>query len=146
MPVEARSESTAESAVDDMRAVRAADVERHREHMSDIAQAFAGERIDNVWALRTTSRINAAFEERAALRQLDHNVECRAQTCRVSVPDDGSNSVSARLPALALSVVDVLPSISAEHVDQGNGRSTVVLYMSAQDPSSAAVGTGRTRP
>lgn len=136
-PNEVRTDSDVEGSADDARALRAADLEQHREYMSDIAQTFTSERIDNVWALQTSSRINAAFDDHPALRQLGHNIECRAQTCRVSVEDDGSGSISTRLPALALSVVDVLPSISAERVDQGNGRTAMVLYMSAQNPAPA---------
>jgi hypothetical protein len=135
LPVEAPAASIVETPAEAVQAGRAADLERHREYMSDVAEMFANERIDNAWALQTSARINAAFDGHPALQQLGHDVECRARTCRVTVDGDSSGTISARLPALALSVADVLPSVSAVRVDQGNGRSAMVLYMSAQDPS-----------
>jgi hypothetical protein len=117
---------------DDARAIRAADVEQHRVYMTGVAQAFAMEKIDVTWAARATSRVNAALHDHEALRGIAHDVECHTQTCRVKIEDDGSRTLDTHLPMLALSLVDVLPAISAERVDQGNGRSALVLYMSSQ--------------
>jgi hypothetical protein len=114
-------------------AQRAADAERHRTYMAGVGQAFANERVDPAWAARTAARVGAAFEGDQVLRSTAHTVECRQQTCRVQIEDDGS--LNGRLPRLAIGVADVLPTIAAERVDLGNGRNAMVLYMSSQRPA-----------
>lgn len=116
----------------EMQEQRAADLESHRVYMSDVAQSFAAETIDQRWAAQASQRVNAALYDHEALRAAARDIECRTQTCRVTIDDDGSGTLSRRLPSLALSLIDVLPTISAERVDQGNGRSAMILYMSAQ--------------
>lgn len=117
---------------EEMQEQRAADLESHRVYMSEVAQSFAAETIDQRWAAHASSRVNAALYDHEALRTAARDIECRTQTCRVTIDDDGSGTLSRRLPSLALSLIDVLPTISAERVDQGNGRSAMILYMSAQ--------------
>jgi hypothetical protein len=120
------------ASAEEMQEQRAADLESHRVYMSEVAESFAAETIDQRWAAQASSRVNAALYDHDALRTAARDIECRAQTCRVTIDDDGSGTLSRRLPSLALSLVDVLPTISAERVDQGNGRSAMILYMSAQ--------------
>jgi len=117
---------------EEMQEQRAADLESHRVYMSEVAQRFAAETIDQRWAAQASQRVNTALYDHEALRTAARDIECRTQTCRVTIDDDGSGMLSRRLPSLALSLVDVLPTISAERVDQGNGRSAMFLYMSAQ--------------
>jgi hypothetical protein len=136
LPAEQPPDSIGGTSAEEVQTRRAADLEQHREYMSSVAERFAAERIDSTWALQMSARIHAAFEDHPALQGLSHDIDCRARTCRVTIENDGSGRISTRLPTLALSVTDVLPSISAERVDQGNGRSAMVLYMSAADPSA----------
>jgi len=124
-----------------VQAQRAADRERHQTYMAEVGQAFANERVDPAWAARTSALVGAAFEGDQVLRGVAHTVECRQQTCRVQIEDDGS--LNARLPRLAIGVGDVLPTISAERVDQGNGRNAMVLYMSSQRPAPPPGGLPR---
>ena len=119
-------------APNEVQATRAADAERHRIYMTEVAQAFSNEKIDSSWAAHATSRIDTALYNDAALRGITHNVECRAQTCRVSIEDDGSGELSSRLPMLLVGLTDVVPIVSAERVDQGNGSSAMILYMSSR--------------
>jgi hypothetical protein len=131
-----KSTPTAVPGPPDLQAVeaqRAADLERHQTYMAGVGQAFANERVDPAWASRTSALLAAAFEGDPMLRGVAHTVECRQQTCRVQIEDDGS--VNARLPRLAIGVADVLPTLSAERIDQGNGRNAMVLYMSSQRPA-----------
>ena len=114
---------------------RAADAERQRTYMAGVAQAFAGEKVDPKWATQTTSRVSATFEGDEVLRSIEHTVECRQQTCRLQIDDDGSGKLSQRIPFIALGLADTLPSVSAEHIEQSNGRGAMVLYMSSQRPS-----------
>ena len=122
---------------DDVQAVRAADAERRRAYMASVAESFAGERVDGVWAGRASVRVNAALNGDEVLKGFAHSVECRSQTCRVEISDDGTGSLSRRLPFVALSLADVLPSVATEPADPANGRGGMVLYMSNQPPPVA---------
>jgi hypothetical protein len=73
------------------------------------------------------------------LRGFAHNVECRSQTCRIEIADDGTGILSRRLPFVALGLADVLPSVSTEPADPASGHGGMVLYMSNQPPPVAAV-------
>ena len=110
--------------------------------MAGIAQEFAGQKIDPNWANRASSRLEAVFGSDEVLHNLSRNVECRDQICRVEIEDDGTNRLNGRMHFIAMGLADVLPNISAEHVDQGNGRGTMVLYLSSQ-PLFQAVTQGK---
>lgn len=114
----------------DPEAQRVADADRHHEYMASVAQSFNNEKVNPGWATQASTRVTSALTSDEALKDIAHKVECRAQTCRVEIRDDGS--VSKRMPQIAMGLADVLPSISAEHVDLGNGQSTMILYMSSQ--------------
>jgi hypothetical protein len=103
--------------------------------MAGVAQAFASEKLDPKWANQATSRVSATFEGDEVLRSIEHTVECRHQTCRLQIDDDGSGKLSQRIPFITLGLADTLPSVSAEHIEQSNGRGAMVLYMSSQRPS-----------
>lgn len=120
-------------------AERAAEAERHRVYMAGVAQAFAAEKIDFSWAGYASSRLAATLEDDEVLRTAAHTLECRQQTCRLQIEDDGSGKVSQRLTMMSMHLMDVLPTAAAELVDQGNGRSALVLYMSSQ-PSARPPG------
>lgn len=113
-------------------AARAADEERHRAYVTELAQAFNNERTTPGWATQVAARIDTAIGADEALRDVAHHVECHQQTCRVRIEDDGSGRLSQRLPFIAVNLVDVLPEVTAERVDDGNGRGAMVLYMSNQ--------------
>lgn len=121
--------------VNDADALRAAEAERHRVYMAGIAQAFTNERVDVAWASRTSSRVGAALDAEQTLRGAARNVDCRQQTCRVEIDDDGSGQLNRRLPMITLGLADVLPTTAAQRVDRGNGRSAMILYMSSQAPT-----------
>lgn len=117
---------------EDVAEMRAAEAEHHRDFMAGVAQRFAEEKIDGAWANRAASRIDTRFSEDNALRGMAHNVECRERTCRLEIEDDGSGRLPQSVPRLALGLVDVLPTFSAEQVERGDGRHSLVLYLSSQ--------------
>lgn len=121
-----------ETVMAEMHAGRAADAERHHAYVAEVAQAFNNEKTSAGWATQVASRINTAIGSDDALKDVPHSVECRERTCRLQIDDDSSGKVNQSIPFVAMRLVDVLPEISAERVDQGNGRSTMVLYMSSQ--------------
>jgi hypothetical protein len=100
--------------------------------MTGVAQAFSAEKIDFGWAGYASSRVAATIEDDDVLRAAAHNLECRQQTCRLQIDDDGSGRISQRLTMMSSRLIDILPKAAAELVDQGNGRSALVLYMSRQ--------------
>jgi hypothetical protein len=114
---------------------RAAYAERRREYINGLAQSFAGETVDAVWANRAAARVNAALEDDEALRDVSHTVECRQHTCRMEVGD--ADKLNERVPGIALSLADVLPSISADRVDRGSGHDAMVLYLSNRHSAPA---------
>jgi hypothetical protein len=119
----------------DVEAQRAQEAEQRRQYMAEVAAAFNNEKVDAPWAGRVSSRITSSFEGDDRLRRSLRTVECRSQTCRVQIDEDDSNEISRRMPVVSLALADVLPTLSAEHVDQGNGHRTMILYMSSQRPA-----------
>lgn len=124
--------------IESVEAQRAADAERLHQYMQGVEQAFANEKLDPAWASRAASRVGNTFEGDETLRNIPHTVECRKQTCRLQIEDNDSGRLSARMPFLTLGLADVLPQVSAEHIDQANGRGAMVLYMSSQRMASAS--------
>jgi hypothetical protein len=124
----------------DVAAQRDQELERRRLYMAGVAAGFNDEKIDPAWAARVASRVSATFEGNEELRKRLRGVECRTQTCRVQMDEDGSVALSRQMPFLSLSLVDVLPSMSVDHIDQGNGHSTMILYMSSQGGATSGMG------
>jgi hypothetical protein len=120
----------------DFATISAADAKRHQDAVAAIAQVFASEKVNSAWAARTSARVNAAVEGNELLKAVQHSVDCRGQTCQLQLDDDGSGKLAGSLPLIILSVADLFPSIIADHVDQGNGHSTTILYMSSQQPKN----------
>jgi hypothetical protein len=131
-PAVAATDPGAAEQVRDIDRERAEEAERHRDFMLTVQQRFAAERVDINWANRASDRVGSAFSGDDTLRNLSRKVECREQMCRVEIEDDGTGQLSTRMPVIAMGVADVLPNISAEHVDRGDGRGALVLYMSSQ--------------
>jgi len=119
---------------------RAQDRERLKTYMAVVEQSFANEKVDAAWATRTASKVATTFDGDDVLKGVAHTVECRSQTCRVQIEDDGSNQLARRMPFIAIGLADVLPTISAQHIDTATGRGATVLYMSSQPstPPTAA--------
>ena len=110
--------------------------------MAGIGRTFAGQWVDPIWANHASSRLDAAFGNDEVLHNASRNVECREQICRVEIADDGTDRLSRRIPVIAMGLSDVLPNISAEHVDTGSGHGTMVLYLSSQ-PLAQMASPGR---
>jgi hypothetical protein len=121
----------------DHEALRAAAAERSRAYVERIAHSFSEEKVDPSWAGYASSHVDAALNGNAALRANVRDVQCRAQTCRITIEQDDAATVSRHLPALFLELADVLPTVSAQQVDRGDGHKAMVLYMSSQSSSSS---------
>src|SRR5262249_36674300 len=118
------------------RAKRHAAAEQERaEYMDTIAQSFANERVDMRWSHATTTQITATIDADNALRDRVNGIECRGQTCKVVIRDDGSVDVNRSLPLLAASLGQLLPRVDAQRIDTGDGGHLMVLYMSSASVS-----------
>jgi hypothetical protein len=115
-----------------------ADVEQRRVSTAEVAEAFSQEQFDGAWANQAAARIGSTFGKDEALREIPRTVECREQTCRLQVNEDGARTLSDRLPYVATELADVLPSISAEHIEQGSGDGALVIYLSSQPSPTGA--------
>jgi hypothetical protein len=103
---------------------------QYRQHMHEVDAAFLDEPRDPSWSANTSELIQRAFADDGVPGGLVRNVECRSRTCRVELEDDGSGQLGKSLPLFAQQVGQVLPNISADHVDEPDGRTITVLYMS----------------
>jgi hypothetical protein len=135
IPKQAESVSTTADSqpTADVRSDTLARAEAAREHqarMEAVDAAFRQQAIDPTWSANTSSSIrNALSSEEVGGIQAD-NIDCRSESCRVELRDDGSGRLSKSMPMLAQQLVGTTPSITANNIAQANGDSTLVLYLS----------------
>jgi hypothetical protein len=108
-----------------------AEAARERQNqMEAVDAAFRQQAIDPTWSANSSSSIrNALNSEEVGGIQAD-NIDCRSESCRVELRDDGSGRLSKSLPMLAQQLSGTMPNITANNISQANGDSTVVLYLS----------------
>jgi hypothetical protein len=112
----------------------ARDTQIREAYIQGLESMFRRESSDPKWAASAISAIQAALgADKVGLSS--RNTECRAQTCRLEIPDDGSGKVNAALPVLASQLATVLPYVDADQVDDGAGGKTVVLYLANSRPN-----------
>lgn len=117
---------------------RAEDERRHREFVAGVEAKFRDEPHDPQWAAATAAAVQTALASDNDLRPLARGLECRSQTCRVEIADDGSGKVGKLLPLFAQQVGQSLPSMTADHVEDASGAATLVLYMSRSVETASA--------
>jgi hypothetical protein len=99
------------------------------EHMADVHADFQSEVMDPRWAPSTASTVQSALDATDAMRDRVRGVECRSRTCRVEIATDDRGAVSKELPIFVQQLAEALPNVQADHVEDGNGHTTMVLYM-----------------
>lgn len=65
-----------------------------------------------------------------AMQAAVHNVECRSRSCRLEIADDGAGTLAKSIPSLAFRLAETLPEMMSGQVEDGNGGSTTILYLS----------------
>jgi hypothetical protein len=115
------------------------------EHMMEVDSNFQREAADPRWASSTASALESALTASDTLRGRARGIECRSRTCRVEIAEGGSGAVMKELPIFAQQFAETLPSIQFDHLDDGHGHTTMVLYMTGDDgaQSPAAERSGR---
>jgi len=131
-----KSDCTDRAAKDDRtpEQINADDDRRHREYMAGVSQAFRQEPVEPRWAAQVGATLRQSITGNSVIRDFARDVECRSRTCRVVLEENSANfdKLNKQLPAFVLSIGETLPSVAAEHTQDGNGSGTVVLYMSAR--------------
>ena len=100
------------------------------EYMQEVASKFRSERTDAAWATASSSTIKQAIGLVPPLQGGLRDVECRSQTCRVEMIDNGTEAFSTALPPLASALAKNLNTIRAERIDAQDGKKILVMYMS----------------
>lgn len=107
--------------------------EAEREERTRVASteaAFRGEANDPRWSQGTSSGLRAAVSEFEALRNQVRSIECRSQSCRVELTAGAPGRLSRDMPRLVSRLSQTLPNVTSGQIDQGNGQSATVLYLS----------------
>ena len=111
---------------------RAEAVRERQTRMEAIDAAFRQQATDPTWSANTAASIrNALSSDEIGGIQAD-NIDCRSDSCRVELRDDGSGRLSKSMPMLAQQLAGTMPNITANNIAQPNGDSTLVLYLSRQ--------------
>jgi hypothetical protein len=103
---------------------------RRQEQMAVLEAAFRQESADYQWSSQTAMVVQEALTSNETAQTVVRNVECRSRTCRVEVVNDGPGIPADFMPMFAMQVASVLPSITANHVEDANGVKTTILYLS----------------
>jgi len=104
-------------------------VERMRIASSETA--FQNEPRDNRWSQGATANVRAALGEiDESVRNQVRSVDCRARSCRVELGADANGTMARDLPMVIARLGQTLPNVTAGQLDEGDGRSATVLYLS----------------
>jgi len=106
---------------------------RWHAHMNAIAERFRAEPKDPRWAQTATAAVQAAASANEAIRGALRGVECRSDSCRVEIVDDRSGGVAKGLPLFVQSLGDTMPTMQADHEEDGQGHVNMTLYLSRLD-------------
>ena len=131
-PASASSDSRAGADVRLDPLARAEAAREHETHVASVDAAFRQQATDPTWSASTSSAIRTALSSEEVGNIQADNIDCRADSCRVELRDDGSGSLGKSLPILAQQLAGALPSITASSISQANGDSALVLYLSRQ--------------
>lgn len=108
---------------------RAEQERRRQDYVAGVEAAFRVETRDPQWSAATSAAVQTALAADDELRLLARSVDCRSQTCRVEIADDGAGKLGKLIPMLAQRVGQSLPSITVNHVEDASGTAIMILYM-----------------
>lgn len=103
---------------------------RRREYMDTVAQSFRAEPTNRKWASETASALRDAFDDKSWTGGPAREVDCRTDTCRVEIEDDGSASLGESMRSFTRRIAPILPNVSADHVPDATGHMKTILYLS----------------
>jgi len=117
---------------------RAEQERRRRDFVAGVEAKFRDEPRDPQWSTATAAAVRASLASDSDLRPLARGVDCRSQTCRVELADDGSGKLNKLLPVFVMQVGQSLPSMTADRGVDESGAATMVLYLSRQIETASA--------
>jgi len=110
----------------------------HQARVAAVDSEFRRQIIDPTWSAAASSAIRGALNNDAVGGIQADNIDCRSQSCRVELHDDGSGHFAKSLPLFALQLAGTLPNVTANTIPQPGGGSTVILYLSRQVEAAPA--------
>lgn len=109
--------------------------------MNRLESTFVRETTDAAWSADTSTRVEEALATLGATPAGVRDLECRASTCRLEISGDTLFTVEgealdldAGLPLLLHHLGESLPSVSAYDIEDGNGLTRTVLFLSRDAP------------
>jgi len=108
------------------------DARRFHEYMSGVAGAFRDEAVDSQWSARSTAAVRKVLAGDNPLNKVVQDVECRSHSCRIAFEDEGKADLNKQLPLFVNQLGDTLPYMLADRVQEADGRSSMILYMSTR--------------
>jgi hypothetical protein len=105
-----------------------------KDHMAEVAMDFEQEPIDRTFATTAKRAVERELQNNPVIQAAAGKVECRTHTCRIEVHDPRNADVSKQLQMFLHKLGGTLPRAQADEVEDPNGQSTLVLYMTDQEP------------
>lgn len=102
---------------------------RRREELDAIETDFRRESVNARWRSESAAAIEEALAGIGEIQGAARTLECRSQTCRVELSGDKS-ALNDFMPEFALRVGALLPGITADQIEHGDGTTTLILYLS----------------
>lgn len=109
-----------------------ADGERRQRQMEAIETDFRREATGTDWSFQAVGAVQEALAANEALQDTLLGIECRAQTCRAELADDGTGELAKSMPLFLQQLAGTLPSVTANEIESGDGGKRLVLYMTRQ--------------
>jgi hypothetical protein len=109
-----------------------ADDERRQRQMETIEADFRREVPSTDWSVQAVGVVQEALAGNQALQDTLLGIECRAQTCRAELADDGTGDLAKSMPLFLQQLAGTLPSVTANEIESGDGGKRMVLYMGRQ--------------
>jgi hypothetical protein len=104
----------------------------YQSRIASIDASFRREVIDPTWSANTSSRIQSVLSSDAMGRMQADSIDCRSDSCRIELHDDGSGRLNNNMAIMAQQLAGTLPSITANSVVRLDGGVSMVLYLSRQ--------------
>ncbi|MGQ0591548.1 MAG: hypothetical protein ACT4QB_02560 [Gammaproteobacteria bacterium] len=132
-PAASKKESEEETALGDPRTDPHALAEaEHQEQarVQSLANNFQSESMRNIeWSSRASSALEQAFASDRAVNAQVNDLQCRSRQCRVELTYQSNTDMDSLISWLPQQIGETLPSIAAHQVKQGDGSTTMVLYL-----------------
>ncbi|CAK0772434.1 conserved hypothetical protein [Gammaproteobacteria bacterium] len=115
---------------------RAEEERAQHERMESFEATFRQESTDPQWANAEATAVRAALSGDDIGQLALQNLECRSNSCRVELADDGTGGLAKSLPLFIQHLAETLPYATANQVANGASGTSLILYMSRDTNAS----------